>query len=138
MKKYVVLLCFLPMAGKAQTVSFSYDAAGNRINREIVISRQMAPMASRKQPEYSEDIPLGKKIKIRQMSAEGIVRVEILSDGEPAKGAIAVYDMAGHLILTESFTNDAATADLSSYPTGIYLLNIEYGNNSYCWKITKK
>lgn len=44
MKKILlVIFSLLPLSAFAQTLSYSYDAMGNRIAREIVISKSAAP-----------------------------------------------------------------------------------------------
>lgn len=52
------LIIFLLAAGssavKAQNVGYTYDAAGNRIKREIVMSRQQAPTRSANASEEEE------------------------------------------------------------------------------------
>lgn len=76
----IVIMIFSVSAYSQNKISYQYDAAGNRISREILFSQtQMA----KKQNKINTDM-LGKhKITISPNSTEGLLRVELL-DGDVA------------------------------------------------------
>ena len=60
----ILLLTLLPLAVGALPVRYSYDAAGNRVKREIVMNPSLSP---KKQTSYTDDIADDYKLKITHM-----------------------------------------------------------------------
>lgn len=139
------LIIFLLTAGssavKAQNVGYTYDAAGNRIKREIVMSRQQAPTrsanASEEEESYSEMLAK-KKITIFPNPTSGRLKVEVLGLGDEDKCQLRLFNSAGAQIISEQTATATTTLDISSRPNGIYILCISINGEDTSWKIIKK
>ncbi len=121
----------------AQTISYAYDASGNRISRTIVLSqRNNAP--SRQHPTAISEVFGGISVTVSPNPTDGIVRVKIIQDNTSFEGTISVYTQSGAHIQTVPVLSDGNTVDLGNQPNGIYLLRIDCTNYKNTWKIIKK
>ena len=122
------------------TVSYGYDAAGNRISRVIYVpGLKSASVEEEEQPAsvYSEmlaDIEL----KIYPNPTDGLLNVEIhnLPDGKTAD--IRVYNLSGQMLVSRGKVAGFTDIDLSGQPQGTYLMKITAGEYQTEWKIIKK
>lgn len=124
----------------AQNVSYTYDAAGNRIKREIVMNRNGAPTRSaQEEPEdvYSE-ILSKKQVRIYPNPTSGILRIEVLNLGEADNCTLRIFNSAGAQVTSTLTTSATASLDISGQPNGIYFLRISIGKEESTWKIIKK
>ncbi len=144
MKRFYLLfyLALLPVVCSAQgRIRYSYDASGNRIKREIVMS---VPKAMAKEQNFSQedqnfsDMLRDHSIKIYPNPTEGVLKICISGLKETDKCLLEVYTLQGAQILTEIVKTDNIDINISDQPTGIYLLKITINNNSTTWKIIKK
>ena len=130
----------LPLLHSQNTVSYGYDAAGNRISRVIEMNfLKSAPAPQEEQPVavYSEmlsDIEL----KIYPNPTDGLLKVEIRNLPEDQTADIQIYNLSGKQISTHRGISDYTTIDISAQPQGIYLMKIVAGEYRTEWKIIKK
>ena len=144
MRKYNLLfyLALLPMVSFAQAkIGYSYDAAGNRVKREIVMPSPKA--MTRQQHLNSEnqsfsDMVRDHSIKISPNPTKGALEISITGLREADVCSISVYTLQGVQILTAGVRTDHIGIDISNQPAGTYLLKITINNNSTTWKIIKK
>jgi hypothetical protein len=129
-------LCKIALA--QDKVSYSYDAAGNRISRIIVMGELRAdePEVQEEETAYSEMLS-ELLIKIYPNPTRGLIRIEIqnLPVGETAN--ITLYELSGKLI-TMKQTSESTEIDITGQPAGIYLMKIIAGEKQTEWKIIKK
>lgn len=115
----------------ADTVSYSYDQAGNRIKREIVLSQfRMSPSES-----YT-DMLSDKEVRIYPNPTKGILKVEIDDYEETAGYSLYLYSTSGKLLLSPEVSS-CTYLDLSGYANGIYILTLELDGSAKTWKIVK-
>lgn len=131
--RILVALIFLAFLQSQVVVNYSYDAAGNRIKREIVLSRSIENTEKPLSETLSE-----KQIKIYPNPTEGILKTEISGWEITDKCIFTVYSLKGSLIQEISVNSSTTEIDLSGESNGIYLLNIELNNSKSVWKIIKK
>lgn len=135
-------LALLPVSLYAQgKVAFSYDAAGNRIKREIVmpVSRAMArQQANLGDEQVFSDILDGHPIKIQPNSSEGILRIYLSGLKNTDKCSYGVYNLQGMQVAKGNVATDKTDVNIGSQPSGVYLLKVTINNNSATWKITKE
>lgn len=131
----------LPVSSYAQgKIAYSYDAAGNRIKREIIMSASKT-MAS--QQTYSpndqvfSDILDGHSVKIHPNSSEGIIRIYLSGQKKTDKCSYGIYNLQGMLVTKGEVITDKTEVNIGNHPSGVYLLKITINNNSMTWKITK-
>lgn len=144
MKKIYLLpiLALLPLVSSAQgTIGYSYDAAGNRVKREIVMP---VPKAMAKQQTFAADgqaftdMLRDHTVKIYPNPTEGGLQVSISGLTGTDKCSLGVYTSQGAQVLTENVRTDHVDIDISNHPAGVYLLRITINNHSTTWKIIKK
>lgn len=117
-------------------IGFSYDEAGNRVKREIVMS-QSHSKAKKRSASFS-DMILDRQIKISSNPTKEVLRVELLNCKEQVTGNIVVYSLSGAKIACCPIVNSMADVDISSSVSGIYVLRINIGESSSSWKIIKE
>jgi hypothetical protein len=139
--KFIAFLLLMSSAtiSEAQTTQFSYDVAGNRIKREIIL--QKSSSANIDTAFYSKPVTemMGKmKITIYPNPTRGQLSVEIANIPAGASGEIKIYNIAGNIIYYQKTLGPLNPFDFSIYPTGIYVLYIKVGQNESKWKIIKQ
>ena len=135
------LLLMAPALCHAQDrVGYAYDAAGNRISRTIILSRNMAKRQSAKAMEtreYTDRISLG-EVRLSPNPTQGLVKVSITGMSPDDACTLNGHTMGGQLVEKKTFTGNETTVDLSGRPDGIYLLDITVNGEKTTWKIIKK
>ena len=130
------IFSLLPLSAFAQTLSYSYDAMGNRIAREIVISKSAAP--KKDTTSYVSEVLSERTVKIYPNPTKGQLKVNIpIQEGQEAP-VLKIYSSSGQLIHTVKATSSTTSLDISSHPNGLYLLHIIIGKEESTWKIIKK
>lgn len=129
---FSLLSCSLGMSAQPK-VGYSYDAAGNRVKREIALSRTQSQEAKRS-VAYSDMIS-DHQIQIVPNSKSGKVKVAVL-DGK-SQFNVTVYNVSGQNVLTLKNVRGQTEVDLSNEPNGIYVLVLEIGQEKTTWKIMK-
>ena len=134
----VLILMACASISKAQGISFTYDAAGNRIQRIIVFKSTEVNIDSIAVAKPLTD-NLGEiKITIYPNPTSGKLSVELenIPNGETAK--IAMYNIDGRLIQQTGSLEPINHLDLSDYQMGIYILRITVGQKVSEWKVIKQ
>ena len=119
-------------------VGFAYDEAGNRVKREIVITRSVnAEDESPKKSESYYDALGDRTVKISPNSS-GVINVSVLHMLPTDEGSIGVYAVSGTEVLKQRVTSAETVVDISNQPHGVYILRVIINGTSTTWKITKK
>lgn len=129
------LSCSLGVSAQAK-IGFSYDEAGNRVKREIIMSQSQSK-AKKRSASFS-DMVSDRQIKIFPNPTKGVLHVELLNNKEQVAGNIAVYSLSGAKITSCPIANNRADVDISFSTSGIYVLRINIGESSSSWKIIKE
>ncbi len=135
----IFLLFISTEISKTQSVSFGYDAAGNRINRVIVLNQLRSAQEEEPVEEifYSEVLK-DLEIRIYPNPTEGLLKVDILNLPEQQTADIFLYNLSGKLLITKKGVSGSTDIDLTGYPAGTYLMKIIAGEQHTEWKIIKK
>jgi len=146
-KKLKTTLVFIGLVFIIQTnfsqnkVSYTYDAAGNRTSRTIVMSSAKSPM----QPDKAQGAPAvlletlaNLQISVYPNPTHGLIKIDIqnLPDGETAK--VNLYNLHGHLVVSKHNVKSSVEINISGKHNGIYFLKIVVGKQQSEWKIVKK
>lgn len=136
MKKLVILLCGLmaTIVVNSQQLSYSYDAAGNRISRTIFLGLKSA---DGQQQEFTETIAK-KEVKIYPNPVESLLSVSIEGFGNETVSECLIYTLAGTLVKREKIRGGLTTLDMSSFSSGTYVLQILIDGEKSVWKIVKE
>lgn len=143
---FLSYILLLPLSSYGQgKIGYAYDAAGNRVKREVVLpvrqtrSRQHA--AKPASPELSDQLT-GHTVTITPDPTTGTVRVRLSRLSASDRCAVAAYTSQGAEVYAASpTTNDGDVdlrVDLSRQPAGVYLLRITVNDHTSTWKITRK
>lgn len=143
MTKYLLLLLVL---ASVQTYGqnhfhYTYDAAGNRIKKEIVLpSARMAqatPYAEKEVFTILTDKIGEFGIKIYPNPTSGRVTVEVadLSKGHPSSAYL--FNLQGMLLQRVDINRKKCDINLSSYPAGNYILKLKVDQKETSWSVIK-
>ena len=137
MKRVNVFLFFVLFSlslSAQKKVMYAYDAAGNRIKKEILFEQSQ----SKSQVVAYSDMLDEKEIKIYPNPTEGESRVEIFNELKKTEGIVTVHGNNGAMIYTTPIINGSASLDISSCPNGLYILHVKIGDSVSSWKIIKR
>ncbi len=139
-RKIILLLLVLGntpmnMTGK---ITFAYDASGNRIKRELVITQKN--IAPGNHAEVNENFydSIGEKSVTLTSDGSGIVQISINNFNRDDIGHVSVYSLSGINIMDMGITESHISIDLSSSPKGVYILSVTINESQTTWKIRKK
>jgi hypothetical protein len=129
----------------AQTVSFGYDPAGNRISRVIDMgSSNRAPRAgagdtdeTETPPPFVEQLTPDLQVKIYPNPTKGLLQVELAGNADE-NAQIQVFSQAGQQIFTCTAGGTRTPVDLSACPSGVYILRLIINEKTENYTIIKK
>ena len=137
MKRTIIMGICLMLCGvvsSAQNVTYSYDNRGNVTKRRVTPVQNTAKTV--------------KKTTKLDLSTDILECFEI--GPNPTKGPLTIkcnngisfgcylYNERGQLLVKRESVSYETQMDLSSYPTGVYLLNIRQDDNNQQYKIVKR
>ena len=132
---FVLFLTLLYFPGYAQKIGYSYDAAGNMVKREIILSRTLP---DEYQPKIYSEMISSKEVKIYPNPTDGLLKVDIIGLGDEDHCAIAIFSISGICIVRVPNTGVSTDLDISSHSNGIYILKVNINGDETSWKIIKK
>lgn len=131
------VLMFLSTMSEAQnTVTYSYDASGNRISRQITVS------SVKERPGETSDISdveaetLEDRVRITTDASSETVSVEISDLKADEHGSVRLFTSAGALLQEVAIAGKVTTVSLNSYPSGMYILSVTVDDKQHGWKIS--
>lgn len=137
MKNFIItgFLLLIPILLSGQnTVKYTYDASGNRVKREIVLTKSAVETRS---DFFTEELAK-RTIKIYPNPTEGQLKVEV-SDFEECKSVgLTVVNMQGQIVLKKKMNSATDDLDMSGEASGLYILQINIDGENSSWKIIKK
>jgi YD repeat-containing protein len=141
----VLTLFFLvSLNSQSQTIHYSYDAAGNRTSRTIVLgggSKGSSDIKEeKKEPEkvIKDETFLSGTLKIYPNPTHGLLEIEVPVADDNYELQIIVTDINGRKIIDKRNEPTKTVVDLSSQPDGMYILILKQGDTYSKWKIIKK
>lgn len=141
--QYIIFFFFVlisTLSVNAQTnFTFGYDASGNRLTRTITLKSASISKDSieiKKAISPLDDQIGPHQIRIYPNPTKGLLKIEIPNLGDISAN-LMIYSIGGALIQQVRLEGEYADIDLSSQPTGIYLLRISIGDKTSVWKIIK-
>jgi hypothetical protein len=128
-----IVLMSISYNGMAQhSISYSYDAAGNRTGRSITVT----PVKDRDATDIEEvnDNPEG-KVRVMADSKLGVIKVEIIDYSDNDQCHITLFDTGGTVLTDIPEAEPVTLIDISDKPSGIYILQAVLNGRSDTWKI---
>ena len=152
MKKIIIfLLLAIPlicMAQPALSREYSYDAAGNRIVRKMVVL-PAAPLLAPPDTLHTADHSLQTadyfaekisqvEIKIYPNPTTEKITLEIANMENLKTGRFTLYSLTGQLLQAQSVYSAATTVSLAGFSKGAYILKLHINDKTEEWKIIKQ
>lgn len=135
---YVLLLiCILiPALSYAQEISYTYDNAGNRIKREIVMDPQN--IKSRSSEESFQESLSSQSVKIYPNPTIGHLKIEFSNYSEDSNYILDLFNTQGQSLYHFQPRSSITEIDITDRQAGLYILKITIDSNESTWKIIKK
>lgn len=135
-----ILISMLSVNAQSETiseVSFTYDDSGNRIEREIVYYESI-PKSAVKSVKEEDELVFDKELSIYPNPVKESLFVTLNEIAlEQTNREVYLYDNAGRQILQVPANSDVNQVNVSSLPSGTYILKLVYGNMHKEWIIIK-
>ncbi len=161
MKRLILILLFLFLFKSlfCQSVSFTYDDSGNRLNRSISVqqlksNKVQLPGADTENLNMPEKIKLEEKEKVSKeaISSEnrdvnllvypnpnkGFIKMDILNMPLNSVNEIKLYDLSGLELKVLKNSDSHTEIDISQFQDGIYILKIKVVDKVFDYKIVTK
>jgi len=156
--KKILLILIASMAasvlwGQTQ-VSFTYDDAGNRTLREVILppphdgndsllKAEQLSGADEVVPEQQESphtLMIGEthRISIFPNPNGGKFTVEVTEMTRQTMATVLLTNFSGSVIVEKPLTQRSTSIDISASPAGTYLLTIVINGHKESWKIVKQ
>ena len=144
LKRFVVsvVLCgstaLVPL--QAQRVSYSYDAAGNRTLKKVVILSANAKAAQGLIDDEEEETTQIDAVCAADtgigIKADGDRMTVTVSEAEwQGSATVSVHDASGRQVLTTQSNTRETVINLSEQSAGIYVLTVKTGRRNKTWRI---
>lgn len=118
-------------------IEISYDAAGNRITRKVMMLN-MSKGGSYGDSTYYLDRMNAIQMKVYPNPTTGKVFVEMFEAEEIGKSVVRVYDNQGKRMYENTNKGSFVEVDMSSFPSGYYIVDLWVKEEHTTWKIIKK
>jgi YD repeat-containing protein len=119
---FLVLFSVVTLRLHAQNVSFTYDAAGNRITRVVTATKAFG--------SSDDELPIAKnrveehKVVAYPNPTQGPLTVEVQGYTVGSECEIFLFDAAGRTIDRRKITTNRAELDLENQVPGVYVLKV--------------
>ena len=133
----IILLALIFNIANAQTISYGYDACGNRILRQIVLEKNNKALEAEDVP-FSEEQLGATQVRIYPNPTHGHLKVVLQNTDETYNNSITIYSANGKQIANIPHAETETDIDISAQPNGIYLMRLCVGTEISTWKILKK
>ncbi len=118
-------------------ITFQYDDAGNRTNREIVYY-EGAKKGAQVVPEEEKEMDLEKGLNVYPNPASNSLFVTLNKEAmEEDYKMIIVFDNLGKQVIRTQAYQEINQINVSSLTNGTYILKLIYGNRHKEWIIIK-
>ena len=143
-----ILLAFSSFSQTVDHIEFDYDTAGNRETREVIYLKtsdvEDAELTNQTNFRQATDTleykgTLGsREISIFPNPTKGSLTIALAGEQETGPATLALFSLAGKVILQQEIRQPRTTLDLSGQPPGTYLLQISTATSKETWKVVKE
>jgi len=120
----------------AQNISFTYDAAGNRTGRDIVVLKEtkIADTSLFNKKALIDKV----KVIISPNPNGGVFSIKLANYKNSELVTIFLHDLSGKQIFKKENCTSFTSVDISTRENGMYILSIIIGNEKKTWKVIKE
>lgn len=142
MKKIVftITICLIGLlAHGQQNLSYSYDSAGNRTNRTVIVGAQAVSGQENQEttiPVYIDSLD-GKELAIRPDKGNTSLVVSVKGIPSSSGGRISLMDSAGKILTEQPMSSETTIIKLDELSIGTYTMWILLNRRSSIWKLVK-
>ena len=132
---------FRGLYAQTPAISFSYDVAGNRIKRELVIlpGKKDKSDTTHIPPTMQKDSLGNIAVNLYPNPTQGHLTITINAKSTGALADVYVFDLSGKMMDHKQINTTSSTdLDMTNYSPGIYQLKLIADNKTSAWKIIKE
>ena len=142
-----ILVCSIASAS-AQTISYPYAPAGNRIKREVIVldggkksGMENSPVAAtagtgQETAAVHEQQAGSQLVRVYPNPTQGKIMLEITGSNKNA--SVSVFDMSGKMVFSKKQFGSSGEIDLSRQPNGVYVMKVLVGDKVSEWELVKQ
>ena len=131
-------LLLIPYWSAAQSFSYAYDNAGNRVSRTLVVGTPQAAGRHDKDSVIYHEVLANKEISLYPNPVTTNLTVNVKGYNQDAGGEYYLFDMQGKVLLHNTMRIESFQIDMSAYAVGNYIMRIVLDGESTTWKVIKK
>lgn len=133
----MMFLCISIVKGQ-QRLSYSYDAAGNRTSRTVVVGAQNLSVDTQNEPSISYiDSIGGNEVLITSESGASRLLFEFKKYKSTTKGKYSISDTNGKVLTGRNLLAKTTAVELDALPIGNYTLKLFLDNHTSTWNLQK-
>ncbi|MCT1526052.1 hypothetical protein [Sphingobacterium hotanense] len=135
-----IIICLIGLLAHAQQrLSYSYDAAGNRTSRTVIVGAQA--VSGKEDQETTSQVYIdsldGKELAIRPGSGNTSLAVSVKGIPSSQDGRIYFMDSAGKILSEKPMSGETTIVELDELSMGTYTMRIVLNRHSSIWKLVK-
>ena len=119
--------------GHSQTIVYSYDEAGNRVQKAV---KKTTRSISDDFIDESDENVVEKNVTVTEKGGRITILIRELDQDNPYE--IALYTSSAIQLYSKTIDSNTTTVSLSEYPTGTYILAIKYKEETTTYKFLRK
>lgn len=128
------LFAICKLAYSQTIVSYTYDAAGNRISRAV--GKKVTRSISDDFFDESDEKVIEKNLTVTEKGGKITILVRELDPDNPYE--VSLYSSNGIQYYSNTIDTNSTTISLLDYPTGTYILTIKYDEETTTYKFARK
>ena len=119
----------------AQSVTYGYDAAGNRISRTISVRhvKERGFATDMKTPASTDDLTGRDNVTVNNSAQTVVLQINGLKSTD--KCSASLFSLTGQLLRSQSVVSGRTVFDLSPYPAGVYIIRVTLNGETDSWKV---
>ena len=118
---------------RAQSVSFTYDAAGNRISRSITVNRVRERITMDMEETAAE--MREERVRLIVDSSSDILTIDVTGYHVEDKGSVSLFSLSGYHVRTIPVRSARTQTDLSGLASGVYVVRVILNGKADTWKV---
>lgn len=135
----VILVCITLQTNAQQSLSYAYDAAGNRIGRAIVLETRASKALQNQTDSISfHEMLAEKQLKIYPNPVLSELTLSITGYQSSMSGEFSILTLGGALLKKGKIQSEKTTINMGGYRPGTYILHIQLNGQPTSWKIIKQ
>ena len=139
------MMLIFAASGFSQTISFTYDEAGNRLTRALVIQKINNTVSYDTDDEQKRSIALVETMTIDDVEVTispnpngGKFDVAISNPGEQPNVEIYLHSMTSTQIFNSKHVKATTTINITNRENGTYILTVIVNGTKETWKVIKQ